>query len=172
MVASATVAPRAAELVEAALRDNFLKSAAAPVGADSRARIAGIINSLDPADAEDVMQAIGEARPKDAALLKSMLFTFNDLPKLSERGRALLFDKAPTDIVVLALRGTDSEFRDVVLSSLPARARRLVEGELAMPNQAPPRDIAKARKTLADIVLAMAQRGEIETPSSEAPEAA
>jgi flagellar motor switch protein FliG len=98
-----------------------------------------------------------------------MLFTFHDLPKLSERARALLFDRASIDIVVMALRGTDAEFRDAVLSSMPSRGRRLVEGELNSGAVASPQEIAKARKAIADIVLGMASRNEIElrAPGSE-----
>ena len=68
-----------------------------------------------------------------------MLFSFNDLPRLSERARALLFDRASIDIVVMALRGTDPDFRNAVLSSMPSRGRRLVEGELSSGAFAPPR---------------------------------
>jgi flagellar motor switch protein FliG len=97
-----------------------------------------------------------------------MLFSFNDLPRLSERARALLFDRASIDIVVMALRGTDADFRDTVLSSMPSRGRRLVEGELGSGVSAPPRDIAKARKAIAEIVLGMASRNEIELGGSPA----
>ena len=108
------------------------------------------------------MRAIGESRPKDAAILKTMLFSFNDLPRLHERARALLFDRASIDIVVMALRGTDADFRNAVLSSMPSRGRRLVEGELNSGASRPARDVAKARKAIADIVLGMAARNEIE----------
>ncbi len=162
MVAPIVLTPLAAQLIEDALNSVLKKPKDPNGGADGRSRIAGIINSLDPEEAEDVMRAIGEALPKDAAILKTMLFTFNDLPKLSERARALLFDRASIDIVVMALRGTDAAFRDSVLSSMPSRGRRLVEGELNSGANASPRDIAKARKAIADIVLGMASRGEIE----------
>ncbi len=162
MVAPIVVTPLAAQLVEEALDDVLKKPKASSGGSDGRSRIASIINGLDPEEAEDVMRAIGEARPKDAAILKTMLFTFSDLPKLSERARALLFDRASIDIVVMALRGTDAAFRDSVLSSMPSRGRRLVEGELNSGTNAPSRDIAKARKAIADIVLGMSSRGEIE----------
>jgi flagellar motor switch protein FliG len=151
---------------------SFLEQAKASGGGnESRSRIAGIINALDPDEADDVMRAIGEARPKDAAVLKTMLFTFNDLPRLSERARALLFDRASIDIVVMALRGSDAEFRNAILSSMPSRGRRLVEGELGSGAQVSARDIAKARKAIADIVLGMAARKEIEIgapPTNEA----
>lgn len=162
LVAPHEITPLAAQLVESAMR-GLLDTAKTPAAADDgRQRIAGIINNLDPDEAADVMRAIGEARPKDAAVIKTMLFSFNDLPRLSERARALLFDRASIDIVVMALRGTDPDFRNSILSSMPSRGRRLVEGELASGAPAPPRDVAKARKAIAEIVLGMAARNEIE----------
>jgi flagellar motor switch protein FliG len=162
MVAPLDVTPLAARLIEEAVKAVLKQAPKSAVGAEGRSRIASIINSLDPNEAENAMRALEHVRPKDAAILKTMLFTFNDLPKLSERARALLFDRASIDIVVMALRGTDAEFRDTVLSSMPSRGRRLVEGELNSGAFAPPRDIAKARKAIADIVLGMASRNEIE----------
>jgi flagellar motor switch protein FliG len=162
LVAPQPITPLAEQLVARSLR-GILDAAKTTAGAvEGRQRIAGIINNLDPNEAEDVMRAIGEARPKDAAILKKMLFSFNDLPKLSERARAMLFDNASIDIVVMALRGTEPDFRIAVLSSMPSRGRRLVESELANGGSAPARDIAKARKAITEIVLGMAARNEIE----------
>ena len=159
-------------LLEDALRDDLLSPGKRSPATDNRARMAQIINALDPADAEAVMQKLAQTRPKDAQVLQSLLFSFTDLPRLSLRARALLFDRVSTDIVVLALRGTDSDFRDIVLSSMASRARRLVEGELNNASSASSRDIAKARKQIADVVLAMAQRNEIEiAPPAETPDA-
>lgn len=170
LIAPYAISPRAAGLVEDSLAKMLEASASTASAVDGRVRIAGIINALEPEAAEDVMRAIGESRPKDAEILKTMLFTFNDLPKLGERARSLLFDRAPMDVVVMALRGTDADFRNTVLSSMPSRGRRLVEGELASGASAPARDIGKARKTIAEIVLEMAARAEIElrAPSDEA----
>jgi flagellar motor switch protein FliG len=83
-----------------------------------------------------------------------------------------LFDRASIDIVVMALRGTDADFRNAVLTSMPSRGRRLVESELSSGASAPARDVAKARKAIADIVLNMASRNEIELSAPTADEAA
>ena len=162
MVKPVDVTPLVAELIEKAVRGALKQASKSTVGAEGRSRIANIINSLDPEEAGDAMRALEQVRPEEAAILKTMLFTFNDLPQLSERARALLFDRVSTDIVILALRGTDAEFRDVVLSSMPARGRRLVESELNSGAVVPPQEVAKARKTIADIVLGMASSNEIE----------
>jgi flagellar motor switch protein FliG len=166
------VADEALRIVEAALQEDLLKSAARSAGADSRSRIADIVNRLEPTEVEDVIQSITESQPKDAAILKKMLFTFDDLLKLSKRARALLFDNVSTETVVMALRGTDAAFRDAVLSSMASRARRLVESELSNGASAPQREIAKARRAIAELVLKMAQRNEIEIGVPDGEEAA
>jgi len=172
LVAPLEVTPLAARLIEEAVGQALKQAPKSAADADGRSRLAGIINGLDPEEAEDAMRALEQARPKDAAIVKTMLFSFNDLPKLSERARALLFDRASIDIVVMALRGTDADFRNSVLSSMPSRGRRLVEGELSSGASAPPRDVAKARKAIAEIVLGMASRNEIELGGPPPAEAA
>ena len=172
LVAPLDVTPLAARLIEEAVGSALKQAPTSAADVDGRSRLAGIINGLDPEEAEDAMRALEQARPKDAAIVKTMLFSFNDLPRLPERARALLFDRASIDIVVMALRGTDAEFRDAVLSSMPSRGRRLVEGELNSGASAPPRDVAKARKAIAEIVLGMASRNEIELGGPPPAEAA
>jgi flagellar motor switch protein FliG len=172
LVAPLDVTPLVARLIEEAVESALKQAPKSAADAEGRSRLAGIINGLDPEEAEDAMRALAQARPKDAAIVKTMLFSFNDLPRLSERARALLFDRASIDIVVMALRGTDADFRDAVLSSMPSRRRRLVEGELNSGAFAPPQDVAKARKAIAEIVLGMASRNEIELGGPPAPDSA
>ena len=167
LIAPPKIAPGALPVFESALRDNLLGRAQGASGDDNRARIADIINGLEPTDADDVMRMLVVERPQDAKALRAMLFSFNDLPRLPQRARALLFDKISTEVVVLALRGTDVEFREPVLSAMASRSRRLVEGELANPGSTPPDEISKARKQITDLILKMAQRGEIELPEAE-----
>jgi flagellar motor switch protein FliG len=162
LVSPLDVTPLVARVIEEAVGSALKQAPKAAAGGEGRSRLAGIINGLDAPEAEDAMRALEQASPKDAAIVKTMLFSFSDLPRLSERARALLFDRASIDIVVMALRGTDADFRNTVLSSMPSRGRRLVEGELSSGADAPPRDVAKARKAIADIVLGMASRNEIE----------
>jgi flagellar motor switch protein FliG len=167
LIAPPAIAPQAGELLERSLRHVLLGGATGSGADEARSRIADIINGLEPAEADDVMKALESARPHDAKAVRSLLFSFLDLPRLSQRGRALLFDKLSSDLVVLALRGTDAEFREAALSAMAARSRRLVESELSAPSATPPAEIAKARREVVKIVLSLAQKGELELPSNE-----
>ena len=140
-------------------------------GSGSHAKLADIINKLDRDKVDDVLQSLAEAKPETAAALKSLLFRFEDIVKLSQKSRSTLFDQIPAERVVLALRATDAAFRDTVLSSLASRARRMVESELESSEGSVNREVLDARDAIAELALAMAGRGEIELNASEKVEA-
>jgi len=167
LIAPPKIAPAVLPALESALRVNLLGGAPRASGDDNRARIADIINGLDPTEAEDIMRVLAAERPQDAKAVRALLFSFNDLPRLPQRARALLFDKLQTEVIVLALRGTDAAFRESVLSAMASRSRRLVDSELASPATTPAAETAKARKQITGQVLKMAQRGEIELPEAD-----
>ncbi len=153
-------------LLERTLHEDLLLNVARNTGADAHSKLADIINKLERDQIEDVLSTIAEDRPKDAEILRGLLFTFEDIAKLSVKTRTIVFDRIPADRVVLALKGADSAFRELILSSMGARARRMVENELATGGPAQQRDVLKARRAIADTVLEMAERNEIEINSS------
>jgi len=168
MVSPVTIPEPAARLIEDTLREALIEGAAHSTSGAECAKVAHIINSLEPQNFGDIVTEIGRDHPSEAQIIRKMLFSFEDLARLPRRALAIIFDKAPTDLVVLALRGTDVGFREVVLSTLASRARRLVESELNSASLAPSRDIARARKDIVSLVLSLAQRGEIEiAPADE-----
>jgi len=149
-------------LLERTMHEDLLLNVARNTGGDTHSKIADIINKMEREQIEDVLNALAEDRPKDAETLRGLMFTFEDIAKLSQKARTAVFDKAPADRVVLALKGTDATFREMILGSMGARARRMVEAELNTGGPAQQRDVLKARRAIADMVLEMAERNEIE----------
>ena len=167
MLSIGPVSEAAVRLLQEQLQEDLLSNVSRHVGSDQNARMADIINKMDRNQTEDVLQSLAAARPKAAEVLRKLMFTFDDIIKLQPKARGVLFDKIPTELVVLALKGTDAAFRDTILSSLATRARRIVDSELATGGPVPQREVLKARRTIADTALELASSGEIELSSSE-----
>jgi len=167
MLSIGPVTESAVRIIQGQLQEDLLSNVSRHVGSDQNARMADIINKMDRNHMEDVMQSLAASRPKTAEVLRKLMFTFDDIIKLQPKARSVLFDKIPTELVVLALKGTDAAFRDAILSSLATRARRIVDSELASGGPVPQRDVLKARRTIADTALELASGGEIELSSSE-----
>lgn len=170
MVSIAMVMEPAARVLESALQEDLLVNVSRNNKSSHNARMADIINKMERDQMEDVLSTLAETRPKVAETLRGLLFTFDDIIKLPPKARMTLFDQIPTERIVLSLKGTDSAFRDVILSTLSARARRIVETELSNGGPAPQREVQKARRSIADIALEMSQRGEIDLHSDDADE--
>ena len=158
-------------MLEGVLQNDLLNKSSTPAAEPNR-RLAEIINKMDREQMEEVLESIAATKPEMAQSLRNLLFTFDDIVKLSVKARAILFEKAPPEKVIMSLKGKSPEFREFVLSSMTNRARRMVEQELASAQQSPAREINKARKQIADLVLEMAAKGEIELhpePEDEGP---
>ncbi len=149
-------------IIEHVVHEDFIMNFSRNSGADSHAKMADIINKMERDHMEDVLNSLAESRPKSAEILKSLLFTFDDIVKLTPKARTSLFDKVPNDKTVMALKGTDAEFREVILQSLSTRVRRMVEQELNSSEPAPHREVTDARRAITDLALDMAGKGEIE----------
>jgi len=155
------------KLVERTIYEDFMMNFSRNMGADTHARMADIINKMDREQMESVLTNLADTHPKSAEVLKGLLFTFDDITKLAPRARTALFDQMDASRIVLALKGTNPEFRDIILSSMASRTRRMVEQELTSGEPAAQRDVLEARRSITDLALDMAARGEIELNSGE-----
>ena len=158
MVAIKGIGDDAVRGLESVLREDLVASSSS---SSSHVGIADILNRLDKAQSEDVLKSLAEVRPDEARAIKGMLFTFEDVARLPQQARTVVFDQVPIEKLVTALRGINPELQVTILSSLASRSRRMVEAELqggAAPSQ---RDIAEARRTIVNTVLKMIAKGDI-----------
>lgn len=152
----------AVRLLDKALREELLVKVTRDSGPPVHARVADIINKMDRQQMDEVLSDLESRRPKDAKLVKGLLFTFDDIVKLSVADRVKLFDGVPVERIILALHGAGPELRELVLGSISTRSRRMVEQELTGGSAPPAREITKAKRAIADLVLEMAERGLID----------
>jgi flagellar motor switch protein FliG len=155
------------EILENALHEELLHKAGAAAETNVHARIAGIINRMKKEHMDEVFAALNEFRPKEAEKVKGLLFTFDDILKLTPDAVAKLFDQVPPETVVLALTGADEKLTELILSALGSRSRRIIEQELAAGANPPQRDIEKARRSIADLVLQLSEKGLIDIHGDE-----
>ena len=162
MLSIKAVVPEIMREVEKTMHEDFMLNLSGTLEADSYARMADILNKMDRDHMEDALENLNEVRPKTAEMLKGLLFTFDDIVNLNARTRMAIFDQIPTDRIVMALKGTDAPFREVILSSLTSRSRRIAEHELSGGEPAAQRDVLEARSFITNLALEMAGRGEID----------
>ncbi len=149
-------------VIEEVLQEELFATSSVASSADVGARVAGIINQLEAEQVNEILLGLDESEPALAAHLRTLVFGFEDIVRLGQRARMIVFDQAPTDRVILALRGADMALRELVLPCLSARTRRMVEAELSSPASPPRKEIMAAQREIANLVLRLAEQGLIE----------
>ncbi|AQX20303.1 flagellar motor switch protein FliG [Bartonella sp. WD16.2] len=155
------VAPEIDTVLDEALRPVFSQDN--NVGEKAHhSQVATILNELDKADVDEMLANLKDLSPEDLEKIKAKLFVFEDIPRLTERARLLLFDKITADTVITALHGADDQMKDLILNSLSQRTRRIVEAELSSGNDSIQQEaIINARRSIAQTAIKLSEQGTI-----------
>ena len=168
MAALKPVSASAMRLLESSMHDALLTLLSKNAANETNVRIADILNRMEREIIDEILNNIEEARPDTAKALKRLLFRFEDISRLTPKARMTVFDEVPAEQVVLALRGTEAEFEELVLSSMASRARRMVEeAELQSTDEPDPRAVGDARRSIANRIMELGAKGEIDINFSE-----
>lgn len=168
MISISTIPPTAIRIVENQLRSRVLVENSSKDTSAGQIRVAGLLNELEKDQLDEVLLDLQAVGTPDLDGVRARLFSFDDLPLLSQKARVVLFDGISTELVTLALRKAPASLGEAVLSSISARSRRMVESELGQGSEgvALP-DIMKARKSIAATALRMSREGAFELPSMQ-----
>lgn len=167
MLALKVVLDRPIQLLEGALKEELLYKSAKNGGPTIHARLADIINKMDRKQMDEVLTDLDQHRPKEAELVRGLLFTFDDLTRLSKPALVTLFDAIPPDRTITALGGAEANIREMILEAIPGRARRMVEQELETGKKPQAKEVQKARRAIADTAMEMIEKGVIELNQGE-----
>lgn len=167
MLALKVVLERPIQLLEGAVKEELLYKSAKNAGPTIHARLADIINKMERKQMDEILHDLDEHRPKEAELVRSLLFTFDDLTKLSQEALVTLFDGVPTDRTIMALYGAEPRMLNLILEATPGRARRMIEQEIATGKKPSAKEIQKARRAIADTAMEMIEKGIIEIGGAE-----
>lgn len=166
MMTLAEIPEPAVKMIEDQIRERLLVDTGTKDNSAGQVRVANVLNEMDKSRLDEVILDL-EASGTDLEGVRSRLFSFEDIVLLTQKARVTLFDGISTELVTTALRQADQSLVEAILSSIGARARRMIEAELASdPGNIGPDDISKARKSIASTAIKLAGEGAFELPSA------
>lgn len=124
-------------------------------------QIAEALNLLSPEMSESLINHLRVKVPDEVKQIEKSLFDFRDVITLSETARTAVMKRVDSEELIVALNGADEELVEAFLSTLGARARKMIEQELNDARQVAKSAIAASRKNISAVVLKMIQSGEI-----------
>jgi flagellar motor switch protein FliG len=162
------VNPKAAQIIENKVVDLITeiereKNSVGPM------KVAELMNELTKPDVDTLLNSLEEISQDAVAKVRPKIFLFEDILLMPQRSRVLLLNDISGEVLTMALRTSSAQLRESVLSSISPRSRRMIESDLQveMPGTNP-REIAIARRAIAQEALRLANSGQIILKDPEA----
>ena len=148
--------------VERTLRAEFMSNLARTARRDSHEMIADIFNNLDRASEVKFVAALEERNRESAERIKSLMFTFDDLARLSAPAVQTLLRSIERDKLPLALKGASEALRDLFLRNLSERAGKMLREDIENLGPVKLRDVDEAQAGIVALAKELAAQGTIE----------
>ena len=150
------------ERVERILRAEFMSNLACASRQDPHQLIAEIFNSFDRKVETKFLSGLEERSRESAEKVKSQMFTFADLQRLTPAGLQVLLRQIDKEKLPIALKGTTETIRNLFLSLLSERAGKTLRDDIASLGPVKVKEVEEAQASIANQAKNLAASGEIE----------
>ncbi len=147
--------------------DRVLKQELQNLGTVEQASLGGVqpvaemLNVMDKNTETAIMSRIEEKDPILAEEIRKLMFVFEDIVKIDDRGIQTLLKEVPNDKLLLALKTANEEIRAKIFKNISQRAAKLLQDDLGNMGPARLSDVEGAQVEIVNAARRLEQEGKI-----------
>jgi flagellar motor switch protein FliG len=122
---------------------------------------ANILNFMETSDETVVMDKIKESDEELGQQIQDLMFVFENLVDVDDRGIQALLREVSTESLILALKGSDQAVKDKVFNNMSKRAAETLRDDLEAKGPVRISEVEAAQKEILTIARRMAEAGDI-----------
>ena len=92
--------------------------------------VANILNQMDKTLEEDILGKLEESSPELAERIKQLMFTFEDLLQLDDKGIQVLLKEISSEDLSIALKGASDAIKGKIFANMSERASAMLKEDL------------------------------------------
>jgi flagellar motor switch protein FliG len=147
--------------VERTLRAEFMSNLARTHRRDNHEIMAEIFNYLERSTETRFLEMLEERNKESADRIRALMFTFEDLAKLTGPGIQTLLRSVDTSRLGLALKGASEKLRELFSANMSERAGKILRDDMEAMGPVRLRDVEEAQVMLVNAAKDLAAAGEI-----------
>ena len=122
---------------------------------------ADILNFVDGTSEAAIMEKIKESEPDLGQNIEDLMFVFENLIDVDDRGMQTLMREIQTDQLQLALKGADDALKEKFLRNMSQRAGEMMRDDLEAMGPVRLSDVEAAQKAILATARSLSDKGEI-----------
>jgi flagellar motor switch protein FliG len=123
--------------------------------------VAEVLNLVSQTMEKELMDGLSLSDPELSEEIKNLMFVFEDLCKLDDRGVLRVLRDVETRELALALKAASEELKDKILTNLSSRARDALLEEIEFLGPVRVSDVEAAQANIVSLVRTLEEAGEI-----------
>ena len=123
---------------------------------------ADIMNSLGKTLEAELMEAIKGVDEELGVRIQDLMFVFDNLREVDDRGIQALLREVSSEVLILALKGSDDSLKEKIFSNMSKRAAELLRDDLEAKGPVRISEVESAQKEILVIARRMSDAGEIQ----------
>ena len=147
--------------------DRVLKDELANIGTVEQSQLGGVqtvaemLNVMDKGAEKAIMSRVEEKDPLLAEEIRKLMFIFDDIIKIDDRGIQALLKEVPNDKLLLAMKTANQDIKDKILKNISKRAADLLADDLATMGPARVSDVESAQMEIVNAARRLENEGKI-----------
>lgn len=123
--------------------------------------MADILTRMDKASEGGIMAKIAEKSQPLADSIRALMFVFDDLVKVDDRGLQELMKEISKDDLPLALRGANPEVKERMFKNMSSRAAEMLREDMESKGPVRVADVEKAQQNILKVCRKLEEEGRI-----------
>ncbi|MER3425028.1 MAG: flagellar motor switch protein FliG, partial [Nitrospiraceae bacterium] len=123
--------------------------------------LAEILTRLDKATEDSIMSKLSERDPVLAENIRSLMFVFDDLVNVDDRGIQELLKEASKEDLTLALKAASPEVRDKIFRNMSSRAAEMLKDDLEARGPVKLSEVERAQQNILKLCRKLEEDGRI-----------
>jgi len=147
--------------------DEVLKQELATLGSIDTQQLGGIqpiadmLNVMDKQSEQNIMARVEEKDPQLAEEIRKLMFVFEDIVYIDDRGMQTLLKEVPNDKLVMALKTAPEDIKDKIFRNISKRAADLLREDLESMGPVKLSDVEKAQQEIINVAKRLESEGKI-----------
>jgi flagellar motor switch protein FliG len=122
---------------------------------------ADILNSIDTSIENELMEQVRTENEELATKIEDMMFVFENLRDVDDRGIQTMMREVSTDLLSLALKGVDDEMQQKFLKNMSSRAAEMLVEDMEAKGPVKLSEVETAQKEILGVARKLEESGEI-----------
>ncbi len=147
--------------------DEVLKAELATLGSIDTQQLGGVqpiaemLNVMDKTSEQNIMARVEEKDPQLAEEIRKLMFVFDDIAYIDDRGMQMLLKEVANDKLVIALKTAPEEIREKIFRNISKRAAELLREDLEAMGPTRLSDVETAQQEIVNVAKRLEAEGKI-----------